>query len=67
MTAFALEQFIDAAEAAEGQVTITANAELPVAEKTSIAEAGKTQTAPKSGKQSNTQFRVKTQGSARSR
>ena len=47
--------------------TITVNADLPAAEKTSIAEAGKTQTAPRSGKQSNTKFRVKTQGAARSR
>ena len=62
-----LDEKIAAAEKAEAKVTITANAELPTAEKTSIAEAGKTQTAPKSGKQSNTQFRVKTQGAARSR
>ena len=62
-----LEEKITAAEKAEAKVTITANADLPAAEKINIAEAGKTQTAPKSGKQSNTQFRVKTQGAARSR
>jgi 2-phospho-L-lactate guanylyltransferase (CobY/MobA/RfbA family) len=62
-----LDEKIAAAEKAEAKVTITVNADLPAAEKTSIAEAGKTQTAPRSGKQSNTKFRVKTQGAARSR
>ena len=62
-----LNEKIAAAEKAEAKVTITVNADLPAAEKTGIADASKTQTAPKSGKQSNNQFRVKTQGSARSR
>lgn len=62
-----LDEKIAAAEKAEAKVTITANADMPGGEKSGGAEAGKTQTAPQSGKQSNAQFRVKTQGSARSR
>jgi hypothetical protein len=61
-----LDEKIAAAEKAEAKVTITANADMPGGENTS-AEGGKTPTTPQSGKQSNNQFRVKTQGSARSR
>ena len=61
-----LDEKIAAAEKAEAKVTITANADMPGGEN-SGAETGKTQTAPQSGKQSNAQFRVKPQGSARSR
>ncbi|MAF50190.1 MAG: hypothetical protein CMM10_18195 [Rhodospirillaceae bacterium] len=62
-----LQEKIAAAEKSEGEVTVTPNADLPPAEKADIASAGKAQTAPKAGKQTNTQFRVKTQGAARSR
>ncbi|MEE2761610.1 MAG: hypothetical protein VYE18_09205 [Pseudomonadota bacterium] len=62
-----LGEKIAAAEESGSDIKVTANADLPATEKTNITDSGKTQTAPKSGKQSNTQFRVKTQGAARSR
>ena len=62
-----LDEKIAAAEKADAKVTIAANADKPGGDNSGIADAGKTQTAPKSGKQSNNQFRAKTQGSARSR
>ena len=62
-----LEEKIAAAEKSENKMTMTANADLRTTEKTNVTDNGKAQTAPKSGKQSNTQFRVKTQGAARSR